>query len=565
MADLKWLLKTITFNDSQTITVNNGDIVVFVGPNNAGKSQSLRDIYHICGNGSSGVVISGIEHDKIPCDDPDRWFSSFCKPSNTTRDGTSYVFMDARINTSWVDLFYSSDSFNTNFQKILISFMKTEDRLSLVSPPPLLNNDEPRSHPIQIVKDNPEKKERLSEYFYRAFGHKLFPSVETKEISLVLGSIDRIENQENLSPVQIVEELRSIQSTMPFLENQGDGMRSFTGILLNLLMPNYSMFLLDEPESFLHPPQAYILGGILPDMIPTDKQAFIATHSQDLLKGLIDKCPKRVKIIRVTRANGINPVKLLDNKVLSELWKDSFMKYSNILDSLFHESVVLCESDSDCKIYSMVLDDLKEEQGRTGNTLFTYCGGKRRYPVVATMLKTLGVDFRIIPDLDFLNDRDLVKSVYEICGGMWDKSMDSLYNTIKSSVESLDSSFKLKDLKEYCQNYFDKKGAPDTQDISKKELTNFKNGIKYPRGWDLVKEGGVSMIRKGEATKAFYEIDEKLKNVGIFMPHVGELENFFRQYGHHGPKWAAEVMERYHDMPNNEKEQIKSFISSLSL
>lgn len=106
-----------------------------------------------------------------------------------------------------------------------------------------------------------------------------------------------------------------------------------------------------------------------------DKEAFIATHSQDLLKGLIEKAPERIKIIRITRDGNTNFVKLLDNNALSESWKDSFLKYSNILDALFHQSVVLCESDSDCKIYSMVLDEIMASKGRTSNTLFIYCGG----------------------------------------------------------------------------------------------------------------------------------------------------------------------------------------------
>ena len=38
----KLFFKTITFSDGNTLTLDEDDIVVFVGPNNAGKSAALR-------------------------------------------------------------------------------------------------------------------------------------------------------------------------------------------------------------------------------------------------------------------------------------------------------------------------------------------------------------------------------------------------------------------------------------------------------------------------------------------------------------------------------------------
>mgnify|MGYP003444027752 CR=1 FL=1 len=38
----------IIFNNGTQINLKEDDIIVFVGPNNAGKSQSLKDIYTLC-------------------------------------------------------------------------------------------------------------------------------------------------------------------------------------------------------------------------------------------------------------------------------------------------------------------------------------------------------------------------------------------------------------------------------------------------------------------------------------------------------------------------------------
>ena len=52
----------------------------------------------------------------------------------------------------------------------------------------------------------------------------------------------------------------SILSKYSKLDNQGDGFRSFVGVVLSLLLSEHRIILLDEPEAFLHPAQAKMLG-----------------------------------------------------------------------------------------------------------------------------------------------------------------------------------------------------------------------------------------------------------------------------------------------------------------
>jgi AAA15 family ATPase/GTPase len=47
---------------------------------------------------------------------------------------------------------------------------------------------------------------------------------------------------------------------MPPLQAQGDRMRSFIGLMLVVSAGQYQVLLIDEPEAFLHPPQARLLG-----------------------------------------------------------------------------------------------------------------------------------------------------------------------------------------------------------------------------------------------------------------------------------------------------------------
>ena len=59
-------IKELTFADGQTLELRNDSIVVFVGPNNAGKTTCLRDIYcHLSGDSNCNLV-SSIDFTK-PC------------------------------------------------------------------------------------------------------------------------------------------------------------------------------------------------------------------------------------------------------------------------------------------------------------------------------------------------------------------------------------------------------------------------------------------------------------------------------------------------------------------
>jgi predicted ATPase len=152
-------------------------------------------------------------------------------------------------------------------------------------------------------------------------------------------------------------------SATNLLHEQGDGMRSFVGVLLNVFVLNYSMLFIDEPEAFLHPPQARLLGKMLAKDLPKDRQLFLATHSESFLKGLLDANVLNLKIVRIQREGTINKVSVLNSSEINKIWEDSLLRHSNILDGLFHSKVVICESDSDSRFFSAVISALYDNSG----------------------------------------------------------------------------------------------------------------------------------------------------------------------------------------------------------
>ncbi|WP_070040989.1 ABC transporter ATP-binding protein [Robinsoniella peoriensis] len=54
-------ISKLFLNNGKEIDIKENDIVLLVGPNNAGKSQALKDIYEICDTKKPSIVVKDIE------------------------------------------------------------------------------------------------------------------------------------------------------------------------------------------------------------------------------------------------------------------------------------------------------------------------------------------------------------------------------------------------------------------------------------------------------------------------------------------------------------------------
>lgn len=338
-------------------------------------------------------------------------------------------------------------------------------------------------------------------------------------------------------------------------------MKSFTGILLYLMLDYFCTFLIDEPESFLHPPQARIMGQVIGESLANDQQAFISTHSEDIIKGLIETCPDRVSIVRITRTGKTNHFSILDSQKLQDVWNDPLLRHSNIMSGLFHKSVVICESDSDCKMYSLVESHLKRERGSFSETLFIHCGGKHRIAKVVSALRSLDVDMKTIVDIDVLNDEQVLQGILHSFGIGWD-GIEKDYNRIASNLHSPKESINRSSAKASIDAIFDRSKS---KTLTSSEIKEIRDVISTTSKWTPIKNGGVSALPAGDATQAFGNIDSKLRQQGMYIVPVGELECFIKEIGGHGPDWVNKVLETYPNLEDATYTTIREFVSSMNL
>lgn len=553
-------ISQIQFNNGEKLDIAKNDIVVFVGPNNAGKSQALKDIYTLAEKKVPTVVVSDIETTKSAMSVSD----AISKISKGTNHGshTSYKFFSRIINVwDYTDQNFATSKYFDDFRDLFVVNLDTSARLTICYPPQNIRRDENKNHPIHYAAFDSEYRKWLSSNFKKAFDVDLTPNTQYgAEIPLCMGEPVKLTNEYEDEQTRL-EAYAKILESYKQVQNQGDGIKSFTGILLYLMLDYYRIYLIDEPESFLHPPQAMIMGQIIGKTLTNQQQAFISTHSEEIIKGLLEVCPNRIKIIRITRKDDVNKFSILGSEKFNQVWNDPLLKYSNIMASLFHKSVVLCESDSDCKMYSIIEGHIKQKQQKYSEALFIHCGGKQRMAKIITALRSLDIDVKLIVDIDVLNDKEVFKGIVEAYGIDF-SSIFTDYNNIVSNLHSPKEKINRLTAKTTINQILD---MSQNTDLSEREINEIREVISTISKWKGLKASGVASIPSGNATSSFRTMNELLKSNGIFIVPVGELECFIKEVGGHGPEWTNRVLERYTNLDDDVYKNITEFITSMNL
>ncbi|MDO9580582.1 MAG: AAA family ATPase, partial [Bacteroidales bacterium] len=370
-----------TFSNGSVINFDKNDITIFVGPNNAGKSAALKDIYSLSRNiKHKGKVIKRLEIDQEGTEeDLINHLEKISRKVINNNPLPAYRGIGFHINENsaksyWRDV--RSNGLN-ELTPVFIDILNTEARLTAANPAPnIALTRDALSNPIHYLQIDDGIEKQFSDYFKQSFDLDLIVHRNAgSQVPLHVGEKPIPGPGEDRISINYLKQLE----TLPLLHEQGDGMRSYVGVLLNSFMSHNSVLLIDEPEAFLHPPQARLLGKMLARDLPKERQLFLATHSGDFLRGLLDANIQNIKIVRIQRDGEINNVSLLNQQDINTLWSDPLLRYSNVLEGLFHSKVIIAESDADCRFYSAILDTLTDGEGEIStDILFTHCGGKHR-------------------------------------------------------------------------------------------------------------------------------------------------------------------------------------------
>lgn len=289
----------------------------------------------------------------------------------------------------------------------------------------------------------------------------------------------------------------------PLLDIQGDGMKSFAGILFEAVVTKRDVTLIDEPEAFLHPPQMRRLGETLAQEV--SGQLIVATHSSDIMRGFLEGTKGAVRILRIRREGDINKVTEASIKAIKSLWAQPELRYSNALEGIFHEQTIICEDDSDCRLLNSVSDHLETSNSeRWKDTAYVPTGGKHGIPKIAAVLRGIGVPIKAVFDLDFLSERALVKSTVEAFGGSWGE-IEPQWKKVDAAVRNGQKPKTNEEIKSSIKDLLDSAGE---EKLPKSDVVEL---MKQNRPWANVKKHGSAGIPNGDAQTSYKSLENNLK------------------------------------------------------
>lgn len=551
--------ESITFSDGQTLTFEDDEIVVFVGPNNAGKSASLRELKNYLSSPTPQTVIAGASIKVIGNSNDLRMYLEKHSQKTGLTANLTYSGSGYNIHHSHVPLFDQAHNRGT-VAPFFVAHVATENRIIGSNPAGAIAlHQAPATEPIHQLLIDPTLASDICKLFKTAFGEDLIVlRAGGSTYPLYVGKKPENKIGEDELSRSFVDQL--LKDSVA-LQNQGDGMRSFTTVLLNVLVANnHTVQFLDEPEAFLHPPQARLLGEYIAQKRRGKSQLFIATHSTDILDGLMASGASKVRIIRIQRDGKINRVKELSKEKTLAIAKDALTKYSGVFKGIFYKHVIITESDGDCQFYSSLLN-LKSIAGeKQPDVLFIHASGKHRMGQLVETLKSLDVPVSVIADIDILNEENTFKSLFERLGGTWDE-LAIAWRAIKTDVEGRRPPLSVEQVKTLI---FDQLNPISGIGPLPKPVENsIKQIFKTLSPWGAIKQAGRNALN-GPSVGHFDAISRKCIEKGLWIVPVGELEGFCRSIAaSHGPDFVEKVLEE-RDIENDaELHEARTFVKNI--
>lgn len=556
----KVFIKKLIFNDRTTLEIDENAIIVFVGSNNSGKSQVLKDIIYISEDRKNKQkIIQDIE--LIKENDLPEYIQS-----NYEADvhGNYHLSNHFAYNLDTYKKYWEIEGLHSNFRELFFLTLDTEQRLIISRNSPSYDADiQHPENPVQKLYANRDYEVIISDLFRKVFKTGIVVDRLCGHIiKLRLGDRPIKSEKEEVDDNSYRLKMRQL----PVLEEQGDGMRSFASIMLNLFTGDHNVMLIDEPEAFLHPPQARALGNILAELIGCKRQLFISTHSEDFLKGLIDIENENVKVVRMDRRDTVNHIKILSNQEIKKFWSNPLLRYSNILSGLFHSKIVICESDSDCKFYKAMVNEISEKKNKViPDIFFTHCGGKQRIKDIISAFRPLEVNVLAICDIDVLNDKNILKTLIESVGLVWTDIQDD-WTIVNNFIVSKSNNNKLikADVMNQIQSILNPESS-STGILMPDEAKKIQSLVKQNSPWSDIKKSGIHYFN-GASYTSIINIIKKCEAYGLLILEVGELESFYKPSSSalHGPGWINQFFELGLDLySDSELESARSFAEKI--
>jgi hypothetical protein len=223
-------ISQLTFSGGNVFELKPTEKIILVGPNNSGKSQSLREIESICKDGKKvrPFVVVDLKMTKVGTVADLKGFLE----TDGVFVNDHYRYKNWQIHSGHIAN-WSNEFLLHGLSPGFIKNIAASDRLTICNQQRSISPDEQKSKPQHVLYDDAALMSRVSGLFRRAFGMDLMFDfrggsqipIHVGEIPSGEGSIDRVSDAY----------VRAIRGN-PRLDQQGDGIKSYAGILFEAVV-----------------------------------------------------------------------------------------------------------------------------------------------------------------------------------------------------------------------------------------------------------------------------------------------------------------------------------------
>jgi ABC-type cobalamin/Fe3+-siderophores transport system ATPase subunit len=512
------MLKSITLRFTERpepVIIPTEGVTIFVGPNNSGKSLALREIERALISGQiqhEGKLVSDFDvrmpnTDQLQADiellrkkspiglSPDQVYIGRFLP-NGSLDSNTVAVSDlqsqvARSNKQW---------FTSNFWRFFQIRLDGRTRFDLT-------NDRstgdllaiPQNILVHLFQDD-ELRKQVRDIIHDAFGvYFVIDPLSGGNLRIRLSQTPPTHDEQSLG-----KPARDFHSKAIHIQQASDGVQAFVGIVITVQSGDYRVTLIDEPEAFLHPPLARKLGYQLAKTALNRGGSLIAaTHSPDFLMGCL-QASSQVRVVRMEYSNAKSKGQIVNSDALRKFFTTPLMRSANVISGLFHDGVVITESDNDRAFYSEIYHRLAEQASGSPSLLFVNAQNKQTIQDILGPLRAFGVAATAIVDIDILKDG----------GATWTGWLKA------------------------CQ-------IPTVSHHALGQHRGDLHRLFTDKGVNM-KDEGVTGLKDSAAEESANGLFDTLERYGVFVTRKGELETWLRHLNVSGKKtdWTIAMLQR---------------------
>ncbi len=504
--------------------ISGAPITVFVGPNNSGKSKVLSEIYAFCQRGDANggnVILDNVVFRPFTAEKAEEVLEQVTlhpAAGEEFSDGEVYVGKSGRRHRIKRDLIISALQNPTENCGIFCQYflgystlmLNGTSRINLASQKPLGDMQAPAQNSLQLLFRDDAIRKAFRKVIHSALD--MFPVIDPTNGGQLRVRFSPRAPADSSEERNLDSRAVDFHSKAGLIDNYSDGVKAFTGMIMEIMAGDPSVILIDEPEAFLHPALAFTLGKEISDAVAnTEKRILASTHSPQFLMGCVQSGVP-LNIVRLTYRGGVATSRILESENLVKLMRDPLLRSADVMSAIFYESVVVAESDADRAFYQEVNERLLRSDPKRGipNCLFLNAQNKQTIRRIIEPLRQLGIPAAAIVDLDVVKDG----------GKNWTEFLSSI-------------------------------GVPDELHQSFGQQRGDVNKYFETSGKCMKRGGGIAILDDGEAAAA-QDLVKRLAEYGAFVVPGGELESWLVSLEITARKsdWLIRVFERMGDDPN---------------